>query len=203
MDKPKSWFRDSNLSHAQHTSLLAPSLSSTTPSSPSICQRLRFSHSSWLCTCYKCKYCTLLYCILHRHPVTESRSEYHGKTSSAVAEMGNRLTIINMDWKVGGCCAPFRGGAGTPSNTMWLGPGRGLPAYQVASWSIPPFGRNTPTLQDRQTDRQTHKQWSNSTGRTVLQTVSRKLSLQEMHTPHIKPVHYQYMQGKKTLPWWQ
>ena len=44
-----------------------------------------------------------------------------------------------------------------------LGPGltqcdldRGLPPYQVASWSIHPFGHNTPTSQtDRQTDRQT------------------------------------------------
>ena len=33
--------------------------------------------------------------------------------------------------------------------------GRGLPACQVSSGSIQPFGHNTPTLQtDRQTDRQ-------------------------------------------------
>jgi len=29
--------------------------------------------------------------------------------SSAVAEMGDRLATIDMDGKVGGCCAPFRG----------------------------------------------------------------------------------------------
>jgi len=33
--------------------------------------------------------------------------------------------------------------------------GQGLPPYQVVSWSIQPFGHNIPTLQDRQTDRQT------------------------------------------------
>ena len=32
--------------------------------------------------------------------------------------------------------------------------GRGLPPYQVASWSIQPFGHNTPTLQTVRTERQ-------------------------------------------------
>jgi len=32
---------------------------------------------------------------------------------------------------------------------------RGLPSYQVASWSIWPFGHNTPTLQTDRTDRTT------------------------------------------------
>ena len=40
--------------------------------------------------------------------------------------------------KIGGC-APW-GGAGSKSNTML--PGRGLPSYQVASWSIQLFGHN-------------------------------------------------------------
>jgi len=54
--------------------------------------------------------------------------------------------------KSGGCCAPFWGrGAGFPSNTMWPGPSP--PPCQVSSWSIQPFGYNTPTWQtDRQTE---------------------------------------------------
>jgi len=60
--------------------------------------------------------------------------------SSAVAEMDDHLATIDMGRKVGGCCAPFHGGAGTPFNTM--SPGWGLPPYQVASWSIQPFGHN-------------------------------------------------------------
>jgi len=48
-----------------------------------------------------------------------------------------------------GLC-PFGGGrAGSPSNIMW--PCRGLPACQVSSWSVKPFGRNTPTLQTDRT----------------------------------------------------
>jgi len=44
--------------------------------------------------------------------------------SSAVAEMGDRLATLDTARKVGGggCCAPFRGGAGFPSNTMWPEP---------------------------------------------------------------------------------
>jgi len=57
--------------------------------------------------------------------------------SSSVAEMGDRLPTIDMGRKVGVLC-PFLGGAG------WV--------RQVASWSIQPFGHNTPTSQ---TDRQT------------------------------------------------
>jgi len=42
-------------------------------------------------------------------------------TSSAVAEMGDRARAKWAEiW--GGCCVPFRGGAGFPSNTMSLGP---------------------------------------------------------------------------------
>ena len=44
--------------------------------------------------------------------------------------------------------------------------GRGLPACQVSSWSIQPFGHNTPTSQTGQR--------SDSIGRTVLQTVAQK-----------------------------
>jgi len=60
--------------------------------------------------------------------------------SSAVDEMGDHLATTHIGWKeVGSCCAPFRG-AGSPSNTML--PGLRLPTYQVASWSIQPFGHN-------------------------------------------------------------
>ena len=58
------------------------------------------------------------------------------------------------------------------------GQGWGLPASQVSSWSIQPFGHNTPTLQTDRTDRQTgqtdrtDRQRSDSIGRTVLQTVA-------------------------------
>jgi len=45
--------------------------------------------------------------------------------------MGDRLATIDMGRKVGGCSVPFRGGVG-PHLTQ----GRGLPSYQVASWSI-------------------------------------------------------------------
>jgi len=50
------------------------------------------------------------------------------------------------------------------------GQGRGLPAHQVSSWTIKPFGHNT--------DRTglTDRQWSDSIGQTVLQTVAQKLS---------------------------
>jgi len=39
---------------------------------------------------------------------------------SAVAEMGDRARAVGQ--KVGGCCAPFHGGAGTPPNTTSPGP---------------------------------------------------------------------------------
>jgi len=51
-----------------------------------------------------------------------------------------------------GLC-PFGGGELGPRLTQ-CGRGRGLPACQVSSWSVKPFGHNTPTLQTGQ-DRQT------------------------------------------------
>jgi len=50
----------------------------------------------------------------------------------------------------GGLLCPFRGGAGSPSNTMSLGPSlRGLSLYQLTKWHLDPFNHfdNTPTLQ--------------------------------------------------------
>ena len=60
---------------------------------------------------------------------------------SAVAEIGDRLATIGRHQpKRGGGCAPFGGGLG-PHLTQ-CGQERGLPPYQVASWSIHPFGHN-------------------------------------------------------------
>jgi len=63
---------------------------------------------------------------------------------SEVAEMGDRLATIDTGRKEGrGCCAPFRGGTGSPSkNVAWTEAYLCSP-YQVASWSIQPFGHNS------------------------------------------------------------
>ena len=58
-----------------------------------------------------------------------------------------RLAAIDMDRKVGGCCAPFRGGPESPSNTMSSGPM--LPPYQVAPTIWPQY-TNVTDRQDRQ-----------------------------------------------------
>jgi len=58
--------------------------------------------------------------------------------SSAVAEMGDRGHNRHEPKRKGAAVPLSRGGAGSPSNTMW--PGRGLLPYQVASSSIQPFG---------------------------------------------------------------
>jgi len=60
------------------------------------------------------------------------------------------------------------------------GQGRGLPACQVTSWSIKPFGHNPTTLQADRTDRQQ----SDSIGRTVLQMVAQKHTLLPTHLFH-------------------
>jgi len=69
--------------------------------------------------------------------ITKIVKEYD--KSSAVAKMGDRLATIDIGWKVGrGCC----GGTGSSLGhyLTQCGLGRGLPLYQVASWSIQPFG---------------------------------------------------------------
>jgi len=65
-----------------------------------------------------------------------------------------------------GLC-PFRERELGPHLTQ-CGRGRGLPPCQVSSWSIQPFGHNTPTSQ-------TDRQQIDSTERTVLQTVAQTL----------------------------
>jgi len=58
---------------------------------------------------------------------------------SAVAEMGDRLATIYTGRKFGDCAS--YGGKLDPRVTQ-CGLSRGLPSYQVASWSIQPFGHN-------------------------------------------------------------
>ena len=68
----------------------------------------------------------------------------------------------------GGGCAPFLGRGLGPHLTQ-CSQGRGLSACQVSSWSVQPFGPNTPTSQTGQ-----DRQRSDSIGWTVLQTVAQK-----------------------------
>jgi len=54
--------------------------------------------------------------------------------------MGDRLATIDMGWKVGGC-VPL-GGCWVPIYIAQCRLGRGLPLYQMTSWSIQSFGHN-------------------------------------------------------------
>jgi len=78
-----------------------------------------------------------------------------------------------MDRKGGGCCAPFRGGVESQSNSVtWA------EAYLLTKWHLDPSNRLA-TIRQRyshtdRTDRQ-DRQRSYSTVRTILKTVSRKL----------------------------
>jgi len=65
--------------------------------------------------------------------------------------MDDRLATIDMGRKLGATVPLSVGGAGSPSNTMSPRP-RGLPPYQVTSWSIQPCDHSTLSLQ---TDRTT------------------------------------------------
>jgi len=71
--------------------------------------------------------------------------------------------------KIGGLCPIFGEGA-LGHNLTQCGQGRSLPARQVSSLSVQPFGHNTPTSQTGQTEQD--RQRSDSIGRTVLQTVA-------------------------------
>jgi len=65
--------------------------------------------------------------------------------SSAVAEMGDCLATIDMGRKLGAAvlCALFEGGGRQLSPRLTqCGLGRGVPPYQVTSWSIQSFGNN-------------------------------------------------------------
>jgi len=65
--------------------------------------------------------------------------------------MGDRLATIDMCRKVGMAAVPLSVGELGPHLTQCR-LGRGVPPYQVASWSIQPFGRNIPALQTDRTD---------------------------------------------------
>ena len=91
-----------------------------------------------------------------------------------------------------GDSAPLWGRGNWIPHLTQCGHGRGLPACQVSSLSVQPFGHNTPTLQsgqDRQ-DRQ-DRQRSDSIGRTVLQTVAQKL----LSFSHIRDLRSRWSQG--------
>jgi len=60
---------------------------------------------------------------------------------------------VNFDT---GAAVPLSMVGATGPNLTQCGRGRGLPPCQVASWSIQPFGHNTPNVTDR-----THRQRSN------------------------------------------
>jgi len=89
--------------------------------------------------------------------------------NSAVAEMGDRFAIIDIQTEKLVSTVPFSVGELGPHLTQChlteCGLGRGLLLYQVASWSIQPFGHNTPTLQTEQRSR--------SVGRKELKTITR------------------------------
>ena len=58
-------------------------------------------------------------------------------------------------FQCGSVSAPLPLGGELGSHLTQCGQGRGLPACQVSSWSVQPFGHSARTLQtDRQTDRQ-------------------------------------------------
>jgi len=88
--------------------------------------------------------------------------------SSAVAEMVDR-GHNRHGLKIVGRLCPFGDGELDPHLTQCC-QGRGLPACQVSSQSIQPFGHNTPMSQTDRLDRQ----WSDSIGWTVLQTVTQQ-----------------------------
>jgi len=119
---------------------------------------------------------------LHDSPLT-----YLNKRS-AVAEMGDRLATIDMGRglygrrqdcvhkprKWGDCCAPFRGGAGFPFNTMWPGPRPTSVPSGIVIHRDPSNRLATVHQRYRQTDRQTDRQdrqLSDSLGQTVLEAM--------------------------------
>jgi len=80
-----------------------------------------------------------------------------------LAEMGDHARSSKWAEKWSGCCAPFRGGAGSPCDTMSHEP---RPTSVPSGILIHPVvGQNTPTLQTGQTARRR----SDSTRSTFLQ----------------------------------
>jgi len=71
----------------------------------------------------------------------ENREITEINKSSAVAEMGDRLATVGMGRKWEGAAVGGWVPTGSPS-IIQCGLGQGLPLYQVASWSIQPFGHD-------------------------------------------------------------
>jgi len=105
--------------------------------------------------------------------------------SSAVAEMGDRLAQWGWAEK-GGVLYHFPWWDLGPHLTQ-CGLGWGLPPHQVASWSIQPFGHNTPMLQTYRTG-QTMVRWHSANRFTKVRpkTVARKSS----HFEHWSKIVY-------------
>jgi len=95
--------------------------------------------------------------------------------NSAVAETGDHFATIDIGRKLGAAVPPVfcRGWEELGPHLTQYGLGRGLPPYQMAPWSIQPFGHNTPTLQADRQDRQR----SDSIWRTVSQMVAQKKNI--------------------------
>ena len=75
-----------------------------------------------------------------------------------------------MGRKFGRGLRPLLGEGELGPRLTQCGQGRGLPACQVSSWSIQPFGHSAPTLQTYRIGQTGQR--SDSIGRTVLQTVT-------------------------------
>ena len=97
-----------------------------------------------------------------------------------------------MGRKLGKWLCPFGGGRpGSPSSRLThRGQGQGLPARQVSSGSVQPFGHKYANVKDRtgQRDRQRY----DSIGRNVLQTVAQTRELQCIYSVSTKKTAPKY-----------
>jgi len=87
---------------------------------PVIFVRVQVSHIS--CGGIALKLCGLLIFERNKLVASKKRAQQLRRWATVPEHSGS---------KSGGCCAPFRGGAESPSNTM--SPGPSLPLHQVAS----------------------------------------------------------------------
>ena len=107
----------------------------------------------------------------HLHNVAWTEAYLHTKWH---LDASSSLATTDMGRKLG--AAPLLGWV-AGSHLTQCGRDRGLPPCQVSSWSIQPFGHNTPTSQTDRTDRTDRTvrqtgQRSDSVERTGLQTVA-------------------------------
>ena len=99
------------------------------------------------------------------------RAEVYYLASGVFIHPSSRLATIYMGRKLG--AVHLLGvGAGSPSNTMWLGPRPTCtPSFILIHPTVCPQYTDVTDRQDRT------RQWSNSIGWAVLQTVAQKLNL--------------------------